>query len=139
MKPAGFWIRSVAFLIDLILLNLVELTVETVLAQIGGLSAFTQQVVLGIPLSIAFYVWYYLFYQVNHQATLGKRWLGLRVISTDGSDFTRGQAALRVFGYLPSLLMVGCGFLMVAFHPDKFAFHDLISRTRVVRMPKSPA
>lgn len=131
MRPAGFWIRTAAFLIDFLLLNLVEFALVYAISRALGLDPFNEQIVDGV-LSVGFYVYYYLFFQVRHQATLGKRWLGLRLISSDGGVFTRGQAALRLFGYLLSLLMMGCGFLMVAFHPEKRAFHDLISRTRVV-------
>jgi uncharacterized RDD family membrane protein YckC len=133
MRPAGFWIRSAAFLIDLVLLNAVEFVLVYAISRALGLDPFSEQIVDGF-FSIAFYVYYYLFFQVRHQTTLGKRWLGLRLTSTDGSAVTRGQCALRLFGYLLSLLMMGCGFLMVAFHPEKRAFHDLISRTRVERI-----
>lgn len=132
MKPAGFWIRALAFLIDQTLLNAVEFSLVYAIARALGLEPFAEQILDGI-LSIGFYVYYYLFFQIRHHGTLGKKWLKLELVSTTGAPITRGQAGLRLFGYLISLAMMGCGFIMVAFHPEKRAFHDLISRTRVIK------
>ena len=133
---AGFWIRGAAFLIDLILLNGIEFLVVYAISHSIGMDPFNEQV-LDFFMSIGFYFYYYCIYQVKHQATFGKKWLGLQVVrSIDGLPITRKQAALRLFGYLLSFLMMGCGFLMVAFHPQKRAFHDLISRTMCIKVKK---
>lgn len=132
MKPAGFWIRALAFLIDQILLNGVEFLLVYAVARALGLEPFNEQILDGF-LSVGFYIYYYLFFQIREGGTLGKKWLGLKLVSTTGEPLTRGQAGMRLFGYLLSFAMMGCGFLMVAFHPEKRAFHDLISRTRVVK------
>jgi uncharacterized RDD family membrane protein YckC len=140
MKPAGFWIRLVAFLIDLILLNGVEFLVLYAISRALNLSPFVEQLV-DVPLWLGAYGYYYLFYQVKHQATLGKRWMGLKVVRSEqdkgDQPISRAQALGRLFGYLGSLLILGCGYLMVLFHPEKKALHDLLSRTRVVRVSRA--
>jgi uncharacterized RDD family membrane protein YckC len=53
----------------------------------------------------------------------------------DGKSFqalTIGQALLRYFGYLVSLLPLGLGFIWVAFDKRKRGFHDLIAGSVVV-------
>jgi len=78
--------------------------------------------------------WYYVSRQVRTGTTFGKKLFNIYVISEKTGEFmTRKQALIRLFGYVFSYVMVGCGFLMVAFHPRKQAFHDLMAGTLSVR------
>ena len=133
MKPAGFWIRGVAFFLDLVIVNGTEFLLMFLVARALGLSPLQEQILdIGFSL-LAFYI-YYGVIQVRRQTTPGKAMLGLRIVNTNGDEpFTLGQGLMRGFGYLLSMLMLGCGFLMVLFHPEKVAFHDILSKTRVVR------
>ena len=133
---AGFWIRSVSHLIDFILVNAVELGLEYGISTPLQLTGFAQQVI-GIGLSVGLSYWYYVHYQVKTGTTLGKKLFGIYVIDEKtGETLSRKQAMIRLVGYIGSYLMVGCGFLMSAFHPQKKAFHDLIAGTVSVRKPK---
>jgi uncharacterized RDD family membrane protein YckC len=136
---AGFWIRSVSHLIDFILVNAVELSLEYGISTPLQLSGFAQQVI-GIGLSIGLSYGYYVHYQVKTGTTIGKKLFGIYVIDEKtGATLSRKQAIFRLIGYIGSYLMVGCGFLMAAFHPQKKAFHDLIAGTVSVRRPKVKA
>ncbi|MBS1958534.1 MAG: RDD family protein [Bdellovibrionales bacterium] len=134
--PAGFWIRGAAFIIDFLIVNVSEFLVEYGIARLLGLEPMGEQILDG-ALTIGFYFYYYCIYQVKHQGTPGKKWLGLELIRNDGKPLTKGGAMLRLLGYLISFLMMGCGFLMAAFHPEKKSFHDLICGTSVVEKSKS--
>ena len=137
MKYAGFWIRSVAHLIDFVFLNGVELAIEYGISTPLHISALNQQI-FGVILTLGLSYWYYVSRQVRTGSTFGKKLFGIYVIDEKtGLNMTRKQAIIRLCGYIGSYLMIGCGFLMAAFHPQKRAFHDLIAGTVSVRRPKT--
>ncbi len=75
---------------------------------------------------------YYVYYWGVKGATPGKRLLGLVVQGDDGSEpIGLSRATIRVLGYFLSGLVLGFGFLMIAF--GGVALHDRIAGTRVVR------
>ncbi|MBC7395886.1 MAG: RDD family protein [Bdellovibrionales bacterium] len=130
---AGFWVRFAAHIIDFVLLNAVEYGLETLISEGLGLSAVAQQV-LGVFLTLGLCYFYYVEIPMRRGTTFGKQVFGIIVIDAKtGGLFTRKQATVRVFSYLFSYAMVGCGFLMAAFHPQKRAFHDLIAGTVSIR------
>lgn len=136
VQYAGFWIRAIALLIDFTLLNVVGLIPQFILAQVFGLSPFYEQVV-GELISLVILVWYYCFFLVRTGSTLGKRLFSIEVVSeSTGLTLTRKQAVIRMFSYIPSLAILGCGFLMAAFHPQKKTLHDVFAGTVCIRKKK---
>lgn len=134
---AGFWIRFVSHLIDFILINGVELSLEYGISKSAGISSFHQQI-LGAVLSIVLSYWYYCRFQVQKGTTLGKKLFGIYVVDErTGQPLNHRQAVIRLFGYVASYALIGCGFLMAAFHPQKRALHDLIAKTVTVRRIKN--
>jgi uncharacterized RDD family membrane protein YckC len=137
MIYGGFWFRGIAFVVDLVLLNVAGLIPQYLLAQLFGLSPFNEQI-LGEGFSLAIYYWYYCHYQVRTGTTVGKKIFSIYVLNEKtGGYLTRTQAIVRLIAYLPSMLLFGCGFLMAAFHPQKKTLHDLIAGTVCVRRPKA--
>jgi len=135
---AGFWLRFVAHLIDFTLLNGAEFILESILANVFGVSPFFQQII-GVSFSLFFYYWYFCVYQVKHGTTIGKRLLGIYVLDEKSGNFlSKKQAVYRTMSYVASYLIIGCGFFMAAFHPQKKALHDLFVGTVSVvrRKPK---
>jgi uncharacterized RDD family membrane protein YckC len=66
--------------------------------------------------------------------TLGKWVAGLRIERLDGEPLSFARALLRhLVGYPLTLLTLGLGFLVAAFHPQGRALHDLLAGTVVVR------
>jgi uncharacterized RDD family membrane protein YckC len=66
-------------------------------------------------------------------ATLGKMACGLRVINADGTlKISIGKAIGRYFAEMLSGVILGIGYLMVAFDSEKRALHDHICKTRVI-------
>lgn len=51
----------------------------------------------------------------------------------NGESLELGPAVLRYLGYFASTLLLGIGYLMVAFTPQKRGLHDYIAGTVVVR------
>jgi uncharacterized RDD family membrane protein YckC len=79
----------------------------------------------------AYYAW---FWGVKG-ATPGKKMIGLAVAAEDGTvPIGLSRATLRVLGYAASFLLLGIGFLMIAFGGT--ALHDRMAGTRVVARGK---
>lgn len=69
--------------------------------------------------------------------TLGMRAWRLRVVDMHGSSVTWRPAVIRFFGAILSWAVLGLGFWWSLFDRDKLAWHDRLSRTRLIRVPKS--
>ena len=81
-------------------------------------------------LSVFFYKPYW---TGKNGATLGKKWLKMKVIRSSGEAITPGRAMGRFFAEHLSLLFLAIGYLMIAFDKQKRALHDRICDTRVIR------
>jgi uncharacterized RDD family membrane protein YckC len=67
--------------------------------------------------------------------TPGKMALRIKVVCTDGSQLTYGRAAKReVLGKFVSSILLGIGYLMVAFDHRKQGLHDKIADTYVIKL-----
>ena len=65
--------------------------------------------------------------------SIGKRVFSLYVVRPDGSKLSPGRALGRYLLTALSGVLLGIGYLMVAFRKDKRALHDLLAGTYVVR------
>ena len=134
---AGFWIRFVAVLVDGICLWVVGFVVRFVAARFvagilsGGRAG--ERVVLILILMLPGALYYIIFHWKWGQ-TLGKMALRLRVVTVDGFPISLGTSVLRYFGYLLSALTLSIGYIMAGLRQDKRALHDLVAKTRVVRL-----
>ena len=134
-RPAGFWIRVAATLIDGVLI----LTVTAVLAALifgdnyfaGYISeddSYTRSDGLFNILDIA-----YSTIAVGLLAgTAGKLMLRMQVIRVDGSRVGYGRAFVRYLATGLSVAILLIGVLMIAFRRDKRGLHDLICDTVVI-------
>lgn len=135
---AGFWRRYLALLLDQVILLVPLLGLSLVLGFALGLfeqpaqSAGTlfQGVYFLIYLLIA-PVYYASQESSRHQATLGKRALGIKVSDIAGNRLTFSHALGRWFAASLSYLTLYVGFLMAAFTERKQALHDVVARTLV--------
>lgn len=135
-RPAGFWIRTVAVLIDFAIFAIVQFSFGFVAGSVWGaeieeLAPFQTAVVLATLLFTAAYS------TVLHALTgqtVGKMVVGIRVVATDGELLTLGGAFLRYLGYYASLGPLAFGYLMAGLRKDKRALHDLLAGSRVERL-----
>jgi uncharacterized RDD family membrane protein YckC len=134
---AGFWIRVAAALIDGVLIIVVTFPL---LLAIYGTAYFTmaeEELVAGTADFLISYVApavaTILFWWMK-QATPGKMMLSLRIVDANsGEPISMGQAVGRYFGYIPSILILGLGFIWVAFDARKQGWHDKIAGVVVIR------
>lgn len=66
------------------------------------------------------------------RATIGKRMLGLQMVSADGRTMTMTQAVQRLFGQVVSTLLLFAGHLVMFASPERRAMHDNLAVTRVI-------
>jgi uncharacterized RDD family membrane protein YckC len=150
---AGFWIRFVAAFIDGIILGIVNIGFSIAGGIFVGMSAgssitgdvetmgdtspfgIAMFVILSYIIPMAIGIWYYTYFtgSPKHQATLGKKAVGLKVIRSNGEALTYKRAAGRYFATWLSSMILGIGYLMVVWNKEKEALHDLICDTRVVK------
>ena len=64
--------------------------------------------------------------------TLGKVFMGIRVVSDCGQSLSLSSSFLRLVGYLLSMLPLGAGFLWAVLDKRHAAWHDLLVRSHVI-------
>jgi uncharacterized RDD family membrane protein YckC len=150
-RPAGFWARLGAFIIDRIFMSFVGAFVWDLIAgmmqwkmaappenmqTLQDLLTYFQS--LGPVLGYQFVVVmacgfiYEVIFNGTFGATLGKMAIGARIVRVDGSRLTYGIAAARWLCERLSDILLFTGYLFIAFREDKRALHDLLAGTRVI-------
>jgi uncharacterized RDD family membrane protein YckC len=137
-RPAGFWIRAGALVIDVVVFALVQASFRVLVRMLigpdsGGDGAPQPSVFFFTLLFTAAYTT--VLHTIAGQ-TIGKSLTGIRVVGTDGALLTAGPALLRYLAYYISAIPLGFGFLVAALRRDKRALHDLIAGSRVERLPR---
>jgi uncharacterized RDD family membrane protein YckC len=145
-RPAGFWIRVLAALLDFGLFALVKLSLGVLAARVwriepDGALGLEGTITVCMLLFVALYV--VVLHALEGQ-TVGKLIVGVRVVGFDGEPPALGASVLRFLAYAASVLPFGLGFVMAGLRSDRRALHDLIAGTRVERLapparPTAPA
>lgn len=144
LQYAGFWLRFVAWILDIIVVNVAGLIVGLIVGFAIGLAmassgSGTQQIEkvaggVGQLLSIVIAWLYWAIMESSPtQATLGKMALGLKVTDVDVQRLSFGRATGRYFAKILSALILFFGFFMAGWTERKQALHDLIANTLVIR------
>lgn len=142
---AGFWIRFVAYVIDIVALAIGCGVLQRIL--IGSMFGIPRVdpgtafdiAVLAPLLGVAFLVQlaasacYEGFFVAKLGATPGKMVIGAKVVCADGAAVSLGRAFGRYFAKILSSLIFCIGFIMVGFDSQKRGLHDMICDTRVVK------
>jgi len=141
LEYAGFWVRLVAYLIDSLIIGAVQLVLTLILTfSVGLLGDFSEQgeAAMGMIVSlfsVALGLGYAVFFTGHCGQTPGKMALRIKVIHIDGSQISYGRAALReIPAKFISGILLGIGYLMVAFDDKKQGLHDRIANTYVIKL-----
>ena len=154
IQYSGFWIRFIASFLDTLFLALpvgiviyflsdgnwfdfAQYQQNIQMAMSGNPHALQHQPHTSLSWELLFefsvLVVTIIFWDKWRGATPGKKLLHVRVVDAKTfQDITNKQAITRSLGYIPSTLLFGIGFLMVAFRKDKRALHDLLADTVVI-------
>jgi uncharacterized RDD family membrane protein YckC len=147
MRYAGFWIRLLAAIIDSVIVGVVFKVLQ--LALFPSMAVVTvappsanpwealgpQLAKLGWTtlLSTAVSAIYSTWFIGALGAVPGMMALGLKVVRPDGSAVGYARACARYFAAVLSGIMLGIGYLLIAFDSEKRALHDMICDTRVIK------
>ena len=135
IELASFRSRALAFLIDGAIVSAL-LLMPSLLSNIIGVRAgesFELSLEFGGLVSFVVIVLYFgLSTYWGNGATIGKRALGIRVVSVVDSRLTLWHSIERALGYAASSLEAGFGFLQYFKHPNHQTVHDRIAETIVV-------
>jgi len=143
---AGFWLRVWAGTVDVTLEALAALLLTAIadfaMRLIGpryGLSRITASYVTGVAFILVLTIgaWLYCAFteSSNWRATIGKRAVGLQVVTASGGKLTFGQASVRHFMKFLSLFTAAVGFMMAGWTKRRQALHDMPSDCVVIRVP----
>lgn len=66
------------------------------------------------------------------QATLGKKYVQIQVVDSEGNRLSFIRAVLRIITKFLSLLLFFAGFFMIYLRKDRKGLHDVLSKTYVV-------
>ncbi len=148
-RYAGFWIRLLASLIDVVLITAIlfpllfaiygtaYFQVDAMQSALSGETFEPGPIIRGpadflityvVPALAAIIFWRY------KSATPGKMLFSIRIVDAlTGDAPSFAQCIIRYFAYLVSMLPLGLGFLWIAFDKRKQAWHDKLAGTIVVR------
>lgn len=134
----GFSRRLLAFMLDSLILWVISIIVGAIIGLVIGLTgnASPKQGLIILLVYPALFLVSLLYYSLQessaHQATFGKRALGIKVTNLDGKPIGWGRAIGRWFGRILSGLIFCIGYLFTPFTSRKQALHDMLASTLVV-------
>ena len=145
LRPARFWPRAAAFLMDRAILwaALLLVRVPAAIASLRGGGVLTREVLFRFSwmdiLCWALITAYFVLLTASSGATLGKKAMGLRVVTKDGGKVPFLTVLWResFARYLSGILCIG--YLLCAADPERGTLHDRICDTRVVYAFDLPA
>lgn len=132
---AGFWIRLLAFSIDLLIVAALNSLLWNFLWPAADATYFFYKIVninslfLGVTGSV-----YFILMTRYFQQTLGKMIVGVKVIQANGEPLSWGTVIFRELAArgLSQLMGLNLGYIVCWFNPGKRCLHDYLSDTWVV-------
>ncbi|MGD7010101.1 RDD family protein [Metabacillus sp. 84] len=138
-RYAGAGQRLVAQLID-------SLMIMGIWGLILMILALIPDTVVKSPVSVIIFILgsaASLFYQIampasHFQGTLGKYWMGLKIVDESGGQISIGKSIVRVIG-LNATGTFPLLYLFVVFNTNHQGLHDMMASTSVLKYDKNPA
>ena len=152
---AGFWLRLVAYIIDYIIIYVVQSFIFVPVLGLMGISFASKMDDMGtmsdaetmgmvasmiavagatalLTTVIALLYWS-LMESSKYQATVGKIALGLKVTDLDGNSLDFVKSLIRNVCKIISGMILFIGYIMAGFTEKKQGLHDIIAGTLVVK------
>jgi uncharacterized RDD family membrane protein YckC len=151
-RPAGFFSRTEAFVLDLIILGIIEL-IGTAFIQyflyifrflwfVKAFKTWLQNANNNLNVSAVlialFVIAYFTFCWALVGFTPGKAAVGLKVVRTNGKKLSFGRSLLRFIAYWISAIPLFLGFFWILWDSKRQGWHDKIAGTQVVYLPRKP-
>jgi uncharacterized RDD family membrane protein YckC len=152
---AGFWLRFAAYVIDYIIIYVVQSFVFIPILGVLGISfaskmdsmdnmsdAESMGMAMGFAAvmaatalltTIIAILYWSIMESSKYQATVGKMALGLKVSDVDGQNLDFVKSLIRNVCKIISGMILGIGYIMAGFTEKKQGLHDIIAGTLVVK------
>lgn len=132
---ASLGARFLAAIIDFIILFIVQIVIGFIFGLLLGENAQT----VGSAASFGVSLYYWVFYQATTGQTLGKKVMGIQVLTLSGQRPSYMTFILReILGKFISTLILFIGYLFPLWDAKKQALHDKIASTIVVKVGTTP-
>lgn len=147
-KPAGFWIRFLANVIDSLLISVLGTIISILInedkaAQIQqvlsqspedmnvsmGMIVSPSDSISGLIYAVVFII---IFTASKYKGSPGKIICRIEVVDLDMTQIGIGKSIGRYFSYVLSGIIFFIGFIMIGLNKEKKGLHDIICNTRVV-------
>lgn len=141
MTKANFRQRTLAFAIDLSLVGLLQLTLggftiklyEGVCYSMKIASSIETEMFISQFCGAFFFIGYFTFVQGFWGFTIGKKFMGIRVVDSHTHKALDIKASYwRALSYILSSWTYCIGFILPLFRKDQLALHDLLCSTHVI-------
>jgi len=149
-RYAGFWIRFVAWVLDVVIISIglwpVRIAIFAALGMsVGGFRilqddpvAWLAVVLPALTISVLLSGFTYWLYEAfltssSKQATIGKMACGLKVTDLQGRRISFARATGRHFAKILSSITLLIGYIMAGFTERKQALHDMVAGTYVLK------
>ena len=137
---AGFFVRAAAFIMDMLLVNLLLMPARIVhfFTSFGSPASLMDSPVFFSKTPFALFIWavtvlYFILLTKLRGATLGKSVFRLKVVSCEERDLTWIEVIFReTAGRFLSSVILMIGYIMIIPDGEKQALHDMLSDTRVI-------
>ena len=139
-RYAGFWIRVAAIILDGFVLGTVGFIFGMVLMSIDprlveeshAYRDYNRANIFDLISFLIGFTYHVGFNSSKYMGTIGKVAVGIAITDGDGGRISVLKAVGRYFAYILSAIPLMAGYIMVAFHPQKRAIHDIICNTYVI-------
>ena len=151
-RPAGFFSRAEAFVVDLVIIVIVQMGasafIQTIIKffRLTGLISRIQvwldnstfDLAVGSTVTAIFVIAYFTFFWTLVGYTPGKALLGLKVVHKNDKRLSFFRALVRFFAYWVSAIPLFLGFFWVLWDSKRQGWHDKITGTQVMYIPRKP-
>ena len=125
-RYGGFWMRLLAAILDSFIIGIPAIIIQLAIIFITGMQSLQYVISLALVVLVVYL-------EGMKGGTPGKLILGMRIVNQNGDYIGIPSAILRYIGKFVSALIIGIGFLMIAWDSKKQGLHDKIAKTYVVR------
>ncbi|GAA0464018.1 RDD family protein [Alkalibacillus silvisoli] len=136
-RPAGFWIRFLAFFIDGILMSAFAYLVAVVIRDHKHLESFKiigserYYTTAGMIADNIYIILFIIIFTATLKGSLGKLICRIQVVNQDHSTISLLKSIGRYFAHIVSIFTI-IGVVMVGLNKRKKGLHDLLCQTVVV-------
>ncbi len=135
LEQAGFGLRYGAWMFDFLITLIAMMTFTFIITALSHKSVVgsNRDLLIVLLMTLLLFILNFVVFAGFNGQSAGMRILGIRIVRTDGSPFTRKDAMVRhLIGYPLSLIGFSLGFLWILWDKRQQGWHDKLAHTLVV-------